>query len=518
MNNNLNNIILVLLQCFVFSTSIWTTENFRDRDVVVVGDHADSEPYREGCQIKRRWARSVLEEVDFDSVKNVLDVGSGDGDITAGIAERFSGHVIGLDLSLKAVNFANSAYRKQSNLFFVRGDAHRLPYQDRFDVVTSFSTMHRLNDPKSAIMEIYRSLKPGGRFVAAFPVLGSPIMTEVMATVHGRQEWKSRVNKPEGKSYSLSDSDLKKWLLEAGFIVVKARTKWENEVFESPAKFRDFLRTTFGQIGALPADREVPFFEEVVGEYLNKSPMDEKGHVHFYENRIEIVAVKPLENRSRLAVFSPIVQSWTGKDIWDPALYRESCHMQRRWALSVLEDIDFDSAKNILDIGSGDGGITAGIAKGIPGFVIGVDLSPNSGGFCHLNHRERPNLFFVEGDAQELPYENRFDVVTSFSTMHRLKDPKSAILGSYRSLRPGGKFVAAFPVLGSPIMSEAIALVDSKPEWKQYFNTPDRKTYSLSDKDFKTWLFQAGFIVIKARTKWEDEVFESRSEKNSAIF
>lgn len=258
-------------------------------------DSWDPSLYRESSHMQKRWAKEILESIDVQPPKTILDVGSGDGDITVKIAEQFpDASVFGLDLSEKMVNYANQQHFKQENLKFIIGDAIKLPFHDQFNIVTSFNTIHRLTEPSIAINGIFKSLKSGGIFIAAFPVNGSPIMSEAIEIVDSKEEWKKYFTVTDRKKYALSDKICQQWLIEAGFTVVKARTKWEDEIFESREKFRDLLRATFSHRASLPQEKEVKFFEEVVDEYLKKSPLDQKGRVHFYFNRIEIIAVKPL--------------------------------------------------------------------------------------------------------------------------------------------------------------------------------------------------------------------------------
>jgi trans-aconitate methyltransferase len=250
--------------------------------------------YQESSGMQKRWAYVVLGLIDFKSAKSIMDIGSGDGVITLNIAQRHpNAMVIGLDLSEKMVFFANKTHQNQKNLLFIQGDAQKLPFINHFDVVVSFNTMHRLPDPKAAIQGIFNALNPKGKFIAAFPVSGSPIMSEAIAAVDTKEKWHSYFKQPDRKSYNLSDNEYQQWLEEAGFIVIKSRIKWEDEVFESRIKFRDLLRATFSHRAFLPAEKEIEFFEEIVDEYIKKSPLDEKGCVHFYFNRIEIIAVKP---------------------------------------------------------------------------------------------------------------------------------------------------------------------------------------------------------------------------------
>lgn len=254
--------------------------------------------YRESSEMQKRWAQTLLEAIDFDTAKTVIDVGSGDGDITFGIAKQYpKSMVIGLDISEKMVTFANQNHKTQDNLTFIQADAEKLLFLDQVDVVCSFNTIHRLSQPKMAISGIFRALKPGGKFIAAFPVNGSPIMSEAIAHVDTQPKWKIYFNTPDRKAYTLSDTLIKEWLTNAGFLIIKAKTKWADEIFESREKFRDLLRATFSHRSSLPVDKEIEFFEELVDEYLKKFPLDEKGRVHFYFNRVEIIAVKPGINK-----------------------------------------------------------------------------------------------------------------------------------------------------------------------------------------------------------------------------
>jgi trans-aconitate 2-methyltransferase len=61
---------------------------------------------------------------------------------------------------------------------------------------------------------------------------------------------------------------------------------------------------------------------------------------------------------------------------WDPVEYERSSSAQYRWALELISQIDIAPDTHILDIGCGDGKITAHLAAAVPlGWVMGIDLS-----------------------------------------------------------------------------------------------------------------------------------------------
>jgi len=62
---------------------------------------------------------------------------------------------------------------------------------------------------------------------------------------------------------------------------------------------------------------------------------------------------------------------------WNPADYQKSSSAQYNWAMALIADLLLDGDERILDIGCGDGRITAHLAGLVQnGCVRGIDLSP----------------------------------------------------------------------------------------------------------------------------------------------
>jgi ubiquinone/menaquinone biosynthesis C-methylase UbiE len=278
----------------VTSKIIFTNiETKKDNDFPA--DQWDAKLYCENSGMQKNWALEALDLVDLSPHESnkVLDVGSGDGGITATIAKKYPrSSIVGLDLSPNMVKYANTEFGTDG-LVFVVGDAQKLPFNEQFNLITSFSTLHRLRSPHLALHGIYAALKPMGLFLATFPVNGSYAMTEAIAAVDSLPEWKEFFDIIDRKDYQLSDELCRGWLTEAGFNIIQLRVIWRDEIFETRAKFRDLLRATFSHRSKLPADKEMPFFEEVVDAYLKRVPLDDQGRVHFYYNHIRILAIKP---------------------------------------------------------------------------------------------------------------------------------------------------------------------------------------------------------------------------------
>jgi len=101
---------------------------------------------------------------------NVLDVGCGVGDDLIDMAEVVgpSGVVTGLDSSEILLKIAGEKIKNSNgNIKLVKGNALSLELDDQtFDRCKIDRTLQHISDPKKALIEMYRVLKPGGIMLA----------------------------------------------------------------------------------------------------------------------------------------------------------------------------------------------------------------------------------------------------------------------------------------------------------------------------------------------------------------
>lgn len=94
--------------------------------------------------------------------KEVLEIGCGSGCDLLQFA-KFGARATGLDITPEHLRLARKRVAGQARL--VSGEAAVLPFQARsFDYVYSHGVMHHLPNPRAMILEIFRVLRPGGRF------------------------------------------------------------------------------------------------------------------------------------------------------------------------------------------------------------------------------------------------------------------------------------------------------------------------------------------------------------------
>lgn len=101
---------------------------------------------------------------------SLVDIGCGPGYLLADMARSFQKlNLIGVDISAEMVERAanNLAIKGlDDRVTFRVGDIQGLPFEDSsVDFATSTLSLHHWSDPKQALHEISRILRPGGRFL-----------------------------------------------------------------------------------------------------------------------------------------------------------------------------------------------------------------------------------------------------------------------------------------------------------------------------------------------------------------
>ena len=96
---------------------------------------------------------------------NILDVATGGGEFIYSLEKSFNSFktIIGVDISEKAIEFANKKFEDNNKIEFQIKDALNLDFPDEsFDIITISNSLHHFNDPKKVISEMFRVLKKGG--------------------------------------------------------------------------------------------------------------------------------------------------------------------------------------------------------------------------------------------------------------------------------------------------------------------------------------------------------------------
>jgi trans-aconitate 2-methyltransferase len=123
---------------------------------------------------------------------------------------------------------------------------------------------------------------------------------------------------------------------------------------------------------------------------------------------------------------------------WDASEYGRISGLQEAMAQEVLSLLNLKGTQRVLDVGCGNGKVTAEIASHLPqGAVLGVDSSADMIGFAlsHFGPAVRPNLRFEIADARRLPFRDEFDLIVSFNALHWIHEQDQTL----RSIRSAMK-------------------------------------------------------------------------------
>lgn len=121
--------------------------------------------------LHHRWKRLTTSYVPEVSGGRALDIGAGTGDLAILLDQRMGAHgqVTAMDLNFEMLKVGAkkiAARGLASRIQCLRGNAETLVFPDNaFDAVTAGFCIRNVGNRPKAFTEIYRVLKPGGRFV-----------------------------------------------------------------------------------------------------------------------------------------------------------------------------------------------------------------------------------------------------------------------------------------------------------------------------------------------------------------
>jgi len=128
------------------------------------------------------WRRAAVKMAALRPGDTVLDVACGTGDLAMAFGDAGAARVIGVDFTFNmltvAVGKKTRDPRPEAHLSYQAGDAMRLPVADQsVDVVSIAFGIRNVADPRKAIGEFYRVLRPGGRLIILeFSLPTNPLM------------------------------------------------------------------------------------------------------------------------------------------------------------------------------------------------------------------------------------------------------------------------------------------------------------------------------------------------------
>jgi len=123
---------------------------------------------------------------------------------------------------------------------------------------------------------------------------------------------------------------------------------------------------------------------------------------------------------------------------WDPERYARNARFVADLGAPVVDLLAPRAGERILDLGCGDGVLTAKLAS-MGCEVVGVDASA-----AQIDAARKLGVDARVMNGEALDFNSEFDAVFSNAALHWMRNPAKVIAGIHRALRPQGRFVAEF--------------------------------------------------------------------------
>jgi ubiquinone/menaquinone biosynthesis C-methylase UbiE len=159
-----------------------------------------------------------------------------------------------------------------------------------------------------------------------------------------------------------------------------------------------------------------------------------------------------------------------------------------------------ERATDLLDIACGTGLFESMLRESRPRLrITGVDLSPEMLDRARERFAGDPNISFVVGSAERLPFADAsFDVIACNNAFHLVQDGSAALREFRRVLRPAGRVIIVDWCRNAPHMAAMVAL----------FRLTDRQVRRLRSVESLVELMESeGFTVthrerFRVRPMW----------------
>jgi len=257
----------------------------------------NAKDYAKHSQSQLIWAKELIRKLELKGSEDVLDIGCGDGKVTAEIASLVSkGTVLGIDSSDSMINLAVENYKKSiyPNLTFRVMDARLLSYENQFDVVFSNAALHWVKNHHPVLESIYKGLRASGKIFLQMGGKGNAEgILSVLDELTYSTEWQPYFQNFE---FPYGFYDVKEYsilLTESGFNIQRIELIPKDMIYDRISKLEGWIRTTWlPYTERIPEERRDQFIKTISTKYIEKNPPVKTGKIRIPMIRLEVTAEK----------------------------------------------------------------------------------------------------------------------------------------------------------------------------------------------------------------------------------
>lgn len=256
----------------------------------------NAEDYAKQSSAQQSWAIELINKIKMEGNERILDVGCGDGKITAALAKKCkNGNVVGVDSSAEMVHQSIQAYRdNHSNLSFKTMNASSLNFDEKFDIIFSNSALHWVKDHGPVLDGMYQSLKEKGHIYLRFGGQGTlDTFQPIIDSLTAQEAWASYFKEYQEKWHFYDDKTYIDWVVDAGFKPISVKLVPTIMTYKEREGLSGYIRTTWHPyLDYLPEDKRQRFIQLVVDDVVNQVGVNSNGNLVIPMMRLEVIAVK----------------------------------------------------------------------------------------------------------------------------------------------------------------------------------------------------------------------------------
>ncbi len=258
----------------------------------------NAKDYAANSQNQQKWAKELIPKLKLHNNEALLDIGCGDGKITAELARYIpNGKAVGVDSSAQMINLAQTTFpqTENPNLSFNMMDARSLTFQEEFDVAFSNAALHWIQDQKAVLAGVKKSLKNGGRLLFQMAGKGNAkAVLEIFEGLMALTQWRQYFHSFSFPYAFLGTQEYLELLQWAELQPLRVEMFPRDLTFPSAEGMAaGWVRTTWLPFTErVPAELRQSFIEEIVNRYIEKYGVDAEGRIHLDMVRLEVEAKK----------------------------------------------------------------------------------------------------------------------------------------------------------------------------------------------------------------------------------
>ena len=240
---------------------------------ILGADSWNGELYAKNSSVQQSHAQRLLLSLSLQGDESILDLGCGDGTLTALLQEKTPrGSVLGIDPSDSMLAKARAQY---PHITFLQDRAETFSLTKKFDHVIAIHVMHWIQNQEAALSNIYSHLKPGGQIhlILSPSKEGLPFHRALQKTL---KTWRQEFEEFQNPQRVFSMDDYCALVRKAGFHITGCHYLYHESLHESKEALQRWIQQWLPHGKHLPMEKQPLFFQELMDHYLEEVKADPK--------------------------------------------------------------------------------------------------------------------------------------------------------------------------------------------------------------------------------------------------